>query len=161
MCTFQYGAVGDVIVYVDPFPLPTNPAILGSGHDPSSAPVGNYAHSQVVEKASNGGAASSEGGSTGGSCSGSNCLTILSVRTGTRCNSPQSVEVDIRNDSNQYLRGYIVFDAPGKKIYAATDIMAPGQIERGTQFTCNATPTVGRIANVGDRNSVKYPSKSE
>jgi hypothetical protein len=30
-CVYWHGAVGNMVVYVDPFPLPTNPSILGSG----------------------------------------------------------------------------------------------------------------------------------
>jgi len=37
MCTLLVGAVGNVIVYVDPFPLPTSPAILGIGRNPYGA----------------------------------------------------------------------------------------------------------------------------
>jgi hypothetical protein len=103
------------------------------------------------------------GGSSGAGCAGSGaaCLTILAVRTGTRCGSPRSVEVDVRNDSDQYLRGYVIFDTPGHKTYAPTDVMSPGQVEKSTEFVCNANSSaVDRIANVGPSpENVKYPPK--
>jgi len=163
ICTLQFGAVGDVIVYVDPFPLPTSPAILGNGRSPygNGTQVGDGQSQSPASALNNEGALSSNlvGRSTGINCTGSNCLTVLAVRTGTRCGSATSVEVDIRNDSNEYLRGYVVFDTPGRKIYAPTDIMAPGQVEKGTQFVCKSnSATVSRLANIGpSQNSVKYP----
>lgn len=162
MCTLQFGAVGDVIVYVDPFPLPTSPAILGSGRNPygNGTQVGDQSQSSASVR-NNESAISSNlvGPSSGTNCTGSNCLTVLAVRTGTRCGSATSVEVDIRNDSNEYLRGYVVFDTPGRKIYAPTDIMAPGQVEKGTQFVCKSnSAAVSRLANIGpSQNGVKYP----
>jgi hypothetical protein len=100
-----------------------------------------------------------EGASYGGSCAGSDCLTILAVRRGTRCNSATSIEVDIRNDSDQYLRGFVIFDTPGHKTYAPTDVMSPGQVERGTQFACNAnSSSVEVLANIAPSpDSVRYP----
>jgi hypothetical protein len=106
------------------------------------------------------GATAQVGSSPGASCvgSGTACLTILAVRTGTRCGSATSVEVDIRNDSNQYLRGYILFDTPGRSP-AATDVMSPGQVEKSVQYVCKAnSSSVDRIANVGPSpDSVRYP----
>jgi hypothetical protein len=108
-----------------------------------------------------GGNKTNGGGSSGTGCAGSGaaCLTILAVRTGTRCGSPRSVEVDVRNDSDQYMRGYVIFDTPGHKTYAPTDVMSPGQVEKSTEFVCNANSSaVDRIANVGaSPDSVKYP----
>jgi hypothetical protein len=162
MCTLLVGAVGNVIVYVDPFPLPTSPAILGSGRNSygSSTQVGGQSQPSAPIR-NNGSALSSDlvGPSTGTNCTGSNCLTVLAVRTGTRCGSATSVEVDIRNDSNQYLRGFIVFDTPGRKVYAPTDIMSPGQVERGTQFVCKTnSAAVSTLANIGpSQESVRYP----
>jgi len=100
-----------------------------------------------------------EGASYGSSCAGSDCLTILAVRRGTRCNSATSIEVDIRNDSDQYLRGFVIFDTPGHKTYQPTDVMSPGQVERGVQFACNAnSSSVNVLANVGPSpDSVRYP----
>jgi hypothetical protein len=162
MCTLLVGAVGNVIVYVDPFPLPTSPAILGSGRNPygNGTQVGSQSQ-QSAPVRNNESALSSGlvGPSTGTNCTGSNCLTVLAVRTGTRCGSATSVEVDIRNDSNQYLRGFIVFDTPGRKVYAPTDIMSPGQVERGTQFVCKTnSAAVSTLANIGpSQESVRYP----
>jgi hypothetical protein len=100
-----------------------------------------------------------EGASYGSGCVGSDCLTILAVRRGTRCNSATSIEVDIRNDSDQYLRGFVIFNTPGHKTYAPTDVMSPGQVERGTQFACNAnSSSVEVLANIGPSpDSVRYP----
>jgi hypothetical protein len=43
-------------------------------------------------------------------CMGNDCLSITSVRT--RCGKATSVEVDVRNESDQNLRGYVVFETP-------------------------------------------------
>jgi hypothetical protein len=35
-CVLLFGAVGDLVVYVDPYPLPSTPAILGNGRKPGA-----------------------------------------------------------------------------------------------------------------------------
>jgi hypothetical protein len=128
----------------------------------SEQPDAGHSPSTIVFPG-DGGNKTNGGGSSGTSCAGSGaaCLTILAVRTGTRCGSPRSVEVDVRNDSDQYLRGYVIFDTPGHKTYAPTDVMSPGQVEKSTEFVCNANSSaVDRIANVGSSpENVKYPPK--
>jgi len=94
--------------------------------------------------------------SSGSNCGGSDCLTILTVRTGTRCGSESSVEVDVRNDSDLYLRGWVIFDVPGRKDYEGTDLLKPGQKAR--VYVCNGSSSVSRISNVGsDPNTLQYP----
>lgn len=42
-------------------------------------------------------------------CLGNDCLIIEQVHVGTRCGTPSSQEVDIRNAAGaSYLRGYVV-----------------------------------------------------
>ena len=87
-------------------------------------------------------------------CTGTECLTILDVRVGTRCGKAASVEADFRNDSDQHLRGYIVFTLPGgQKRFEPTGFMAPG--EKGNQYVCAGTGEVSKVANTDA--SPSYP----
>jgi hypothetical protein len=83
-------------------------------------------------------------------CIAADCLAILQVRTGTRCGKTSSVEVDLRNDSDQQLRGYVIFTrADGKKQYEPTGLMKPGQVTKGAQYICDGdgSGNVGKVAN--------------
>ena len=92
-------------------------------------------------------------------CSGSDCLVILDIRHGTRCGNRASVEVDIRNDSDQFLRGYVVFTLPtGRKQYSPTGLMRPGETSKGSQYVCVGTGEVGKVANTGS--SPTYPPQN-
>jgi hypothetical protein len=150
-------------VYVGGQATPPPPLLQGQSSARQS-PLGNVqvdaSHTSSTRKL---GSEANGGSSMGASCASSvgACLTILAVRTGTRCGSPRSVEVDIRNDSDEYLRGYVIFDTPGHKTFAPTDVMSPGQVEKGTQYVCNANSSVvDRIANSGaSPDSVTYPPK--
>ena len=89
-------------------------------------------------------------------CGGSDCLTILAVRTGMSCGSEASVDVDVRNDSNLYLRGYVIFDVPGGNEYRDTNLLKPGQ--KAHVYVCSGSSSVSRISNVGsDPIGLQYP----
>jgi hypothetical protein len=94
-------------------------------------------------------------------CSGIDCLTILAVRTGTRCGSPTSVEVDARNDSSVFLRGYVIFNTPTGKLYSPTGLLTPGQVLKGVNFVCKGDPSASSVSNIGpDLNLLRYPPKN-
>ena len=92
-------------------------------------------------------------------CQGSSCLVIYNVRTGTRCNSSDSVEADVVNQSDSlYLRGWVIFTkANGKQDYQPTDALKPGQKLEG-MFVCHGAGAPSALANTGtDRDTLKYP----
>lgn len=98
-------------------------------------------------------------------CQGSACLNIYNVRVGTRCGASNSIEADFSNDSgSQYLRGYVVFDAPNGKSYNATGLLKPGQKMEGVigpAYVCHGSGTPTGIANTGlDPDHLSYPPKN-
>jgi len=168
-CLLPFHAGGRVDVYIEAFPSPErSPVVIGSGLNPngsaqsqrSSGPPQSIQQprSLNLQPESNPPPRYASGG---GACPGSDCLTIVSVRTGTRCNSTSSVEVDIRNDSDLYLRGFVVFNTPNGKLYEPTDLMKPGQVVKGVQYVCAGSGSVSTISNTApDPNLLKYPPKN-
>jgi hypothetical protein len=97
---------------------------------------------------------------TTGSCQGRECLSIIAVRKGTRCGTPDSVEVDIRNDSSEFLRGYVKFETSAPSPAQPTDILKPGEIRRGEHWVCHGTGAVYRISNIGPTDKeTTYPKR--
>jgi hypothetical protein len=98
-------------------------------------------------------------------CQGSSCLNIYNLRIGTRCNTSDSVQVDISNDSGSlYLRGYVVFHTPTGKVYVQTNLLKPGQKvegDLGPAYVCHGLGTPTGIANTGsDPEHLSYPPKN-
>jgi hypothetical protein len=91
-----------------------------------------------------------------GDCDGADCLLVVAVHTGTRCGTTTSVEVDVQNHSDQYLRGYVIFDTPHGKSYSPTNLMKPQQLSKGLIYSCNADSRVHVIWNIGTTD-VHYP----
>jgi hypothetical protein len=108
-------------------------------------------------------AAGSIPGSGQQQCSGSDCLTILAIHKGTRCGKPNSLQVDVRNDSTENLRGYIIItSSSGRKQYEATGLMHPGESLRGPSnpiYVCDSdgTGNVEKAANTGT--DPRYPAR--
>ena len=92
-------------------------------------------------------------------CVGNACLVITSVRRGTRCgNQPDSIEVDISNNSAHYLNGYIVFTNPaGKKVFSPTGVMKAGATQKGGQWICHGTGNPYALAATGNDDKTKPP----
>ena len=82
---------------------------------------------------------------------------MTSVRRGTRCgNQPDSIEVDISNNSAHYLNGYIVFTNPaGKKVFSATGPMKPGATQKGQQYICREVGNPYALAATGNDDKTK------
>jgi len=168
-CLLPFHAGGRVDVYIEAFPSPErSPVIIGSGlnpngpgqsqrNSPSFQGIGQPRPPSLALESN----LPPQAASGGGACAGSDCLRILGVRTGTRCNSSSSVEVDVRNDSDLYLRGFVIFNTPNGKVYEPTDLMRPGQVAKGVQYVCMGSSSVARISNIGsDPSLLRYPPKN-
>ena len=73
---------------------------------------------------------------------------IIHERRGTRCGNPDSVEIDLRNDSRKNLRGYALFErSDGRKEKVATGLVYPG----GTTnlYICDGTGEYSIRVNFG------------
>lgn len=157
----MYGGSGTVTVWVHrPGELPP------SGPAPNGIVSQNAANGSLGESPNNSQIAapvvneSPTGSAHTSNCAGADCLTILAVRTGTRCGSSTSVEVDARNDSSSFLRGYVIFNTPTGKLYSPTGLLTPGQILKGANYVCKGDGSASSISNVGsDQNSLRYPPK--
>jgi hypothetical protein len=70
---------------------------------------------------------------------------LENLRTGTRCGTADSVEVDIINTSSSNMRGYVSFG--GDKVRHPTGLLKPGQ--RMNEYTCHGTASVSVVYNLG------------
>ncbi|PPK88373.1 hypothetical protein CLV84_1340 [Neolewinella xylanilytica] len=117
----------------------------------------------------NGGGGGNSGGG-GGSCdwnSATQFITVVEAVVGTRCNSDNSIEVTVRNDSNGFIKAGICLQRANGTWYSTVDGtfnegLAPGKTKNW--YLCEATGSYGIWAmSITDylANDCRYPTDAQ